>query len=103
MPSSAVDAVKAAKTQTYIVQMLGDPVVAYEGDVKGYPATKPKPGKKIDPNSGNVDKYAKHLIGVQEAALADVGATSVHNYVYAYNGFSADLNGAQASQLLLDP
>jgi len=100
VPHSAVDEVKSAKTQTYIVQMLDAPVVAYEGGVKGLSATKPKPGKKINPNSGNVEKYAEYLEANQTDLAASVGAETLYNYVYAYNGFAAELSGEQASALL---
>ncbi len=32
-------AAKAQKVQSYIVQLAGDPIVAYEGDIRGYKAT----------------------------------------------------------------
>ena len=38
----------------YIVRMIDNPVVAYEGDIKGLKATKPASGKKIDPYSSAV-------------------------------------------------
>ena len=53
----------AGRTQTYIVQMLADPAVAYDGGVAGIPATKPGKGKKIDPSSSNVQSYSGYLKG----------------------------------------
>lgn len=103
VPQAEVDAIKTAKVQTYIVQMLGAPVVAYEGDVKGIPATKPRPGKKIDPNSAKVTKYVDHLKRTQDELLASVGASAVYNYVYTYNGFAAELDGVQASAIANNP
>ena len=35
----------------YIVQLAELPVVAYDGSIKGYAATKPGRGQKIDPNT----------------------------------------------------
>ena len=45
----------------YIVLMDDDPVVAYEGDLAGLPATKPGKGNKVNPNSAAVKKYLAHL------------------------------------------
>ncbi|HSN71789.1 MAG TPA: hypothetical protein VLT59_09765, partial [Steroidobacteraceae bacterium] len=57
----------------YIVQMSGDPVVAYDGGIKGYAATRPRRGEKIDPYSAKVTRYADHLTARHEAALAKAG------------------------------
>ena len=38
-------------------------MVSYEGGVKGYAATKPRKGQKINPNSGKVTKYKDYLDG----------------------------------------
>ena len=57
----------------YVVQMLDLPVVAYDGSIKGYPATKAKSGQKINPNSAKVKKYAAYLDSTHDAALATVG------------------------------
>ena len=51
----------AMKSPVYIVMMRDDPVVAYEGDISGYKATKPDKGKKINPNSARVKKYVRYL------------------------------------------
>ena len=40
-----------AEVKSYIVVMEDLPLVAYEGDIKGLPATKPDEGKKVNPNS----------------------------------------------------
>jgi hypothetical protein len=83
----------------YIVQMSGDPVVAYAGGVKGYAATKPRKGEKIDPNSGKVARYADYLTAGHDAALSKVGGKKLYSYVYAYNGFAAELTDAEAQKL----
>ena len=56
----------------YIVQLADDPVVAYRGDVKGYAATRPRKGQKIDPNSPEVVSYMSFLTARQDALLASV-------------------------------
>ena len=45
----------------YIVRMADEPVVAYNGSVRGYRATAPGQGKKIDPTSTAVVQYAGYL------------------------------------------
>ena len=49
--------VKESPNGIYIVRMIDNPVVAYQGDIKGLKATAPKNGKKIDPNSSAVVNY----------------------------------------------
>ena len=59
----------AAVTQTdpsftdgvYIVQMADLPVVAYDGTIAGYQATKPAKGAKVNPQSAAVTKYVDRL------------------------------------------
>ena len=53
--------VEESPNGVYIVQMIDMPVVAYEGDIKGYKATKPAKGEKINPNHPAVVKYAEYL------------------------------------------
>ena len=66
----------------YIVQMAGAPVVAYEGDVEGYRATKPNKNQKIDPNDGDVQNYAAYLNGKHDEALGKVGGgQKLYDYV----------------------
>ncbi len=84
----------------YIVRMADMPVVAYEGGIRGYAATKPRKGQKIDPNNSNVEKYFGYLAGKHDAALQKVGgANKVYSYGYVFNGFAAELNEAQAAKL----
>ena len=89
----------------YIVQMVDKPVVAYEGDIKGYPATKPAPGQKINPQDGKVVKYADFLKTKHDAVLGQINASGnkVYSFVYAFNGFAAELNAAQAAKLSARP
>ena len=84
----------------YIVQMIDDPVVAYEGGIKGLKATKPSKGKKIDPNSQRVVDYVDHLNAKHADALDKAGGgQKVYNYQYSFNGFAAKLSHDQAKQL----
>ena len=90
----------SSEKKSYIVQLLGAPVVAYTGDVAGLAATKPAKGSKIDPNSAGVKKYADYLKGEHAKALDKVGGgEKFYDYVYSYNGFAARLTEAQAAKL----
>ena len=84
----------------YIVQMADDPVVAYNGGIKGLKATAPKNGQKIDPNSADVVNYVSYLNGKHNGALAKVGgANKLYDYSYSFNGFAAQLTADQAAKL----
>ena len=88
----------------YIVELVGAPVVAYTGGVPGLGATRPAPGKKIDPLSADVVKYVGHLNARQDAALAAAGGgRKVYSYAYTYNGFAAALTPEQAAKLAQQP
>ena len=83
----------------YIVQMVDDPVAAYEGGVKGLKATKPKDGKKIDPFSPAVVAYVDYLTAKHNKALDKVGGQVVYNYSYSFNGFAAAMTVEQANKM----
>ncbi len=99
VPADVVSDINAEKVQTYIVQMLDNPVVAYEGGTGNLKATAPGQNKKIDPDSKKVKDYVGYLVGSHDAALEAVGGQKVYDYVYTYNGFAAELTGAQAAAL----
>jgi hypothetical protein len=104
VPANVVEDIANAKAQekAYVVWMAGDPVVAYDGGIKGLKATKPAKGKKLNPNSKAVIDYQAHLHGKQNAAMQGVGIGSdkkLYNYSVAFNGFSARMTEAQADQL----
>jgi hypothetical protein len=91
--------VGVAKNGIYIVQMADQPVVAYTGGIKGYPATKPAAGEKIDPLSAKVINYVTLLKTRHAKALTAVGGKKLYDYVYTYNGFAARMNPAQAQKM----
>jgi subtilisin family serine protease len=93
---------KAPASNIYIVQMVGNPVGAYRGTTTGLPATRPQQGAAIDRNSPAVAAYANHLVRNQEQALASVGARKLYSYVYAFNGFAAEMSDADAAKLRQD-
>jgi subtilisin family serine protease len=95
---------QGATNSVYIVQMSADPVTAYKGGIKGYPATKPGKGQKIDPNNPQVVNYVSYLDARHDDALLSVGAArKLYDYRYTYNGFAAELSDAQAAALKNTP
>ncbi len=92
-----------ANTSVYIVQLVEEPVVAYEGDIPGLPATRPAPGKRVNPNSSNVVKYVNHLTARQNAVVKSVGAQKMYGYFFAFNGFAASMSDKQADVLSRNP
>ena len=57
-------------------------------------------GKKIDPSSSDVTKYADYLKGTHDQALSHVGGgQKLYDYVYSLNGFAAKLTEDQATRL----
>ena len=90
---------KASQSSIYIVQMKGDPAIAYTGDVAGFKATKPGKGQKINPNSAHVKKYVAYLEEQQVQASNSVGGDKLYSYRYALNGFAARMTEADAEAL----
>jgi hypothetical protein len=88
----------------YIVTLKESPVVAYAGGIAGYAATKPPRGRKMDPNSPDVVRYADRLTAKHDRLHARVGGQGkLYSYVYGYNGFAAKLSAAQAADLANNP
>ncbi len=87
----------------YIVTFADDAVATYDGSVKGFPATHPSAGHKLDPNSPAVIKWQQRLVAQHDAALSRVGASKIYDYTIANNGVAADLTAAQAAQLAKTP
>jgi subtilisin family serine protease len=96
---------KAAASQkqsnnVYIVRLAELPVVAYDGGIKGYKATKPRKGEKIDPDSPQVAGYKGYLESRHDEVLASVGGgKKLYSYGYVFNGFAAELTAEQADKL----
>ena len=90
----------------YIAIMDLDPVVAYRGEIKGYAATKPGKGRKVDTESASANKYRGLLKQSQEKALARVGVSAsrkVHSYTVALNGVAVRLSLEEAQALARVP
>ncbi len=87
-------------SSNYIVRMIQSPVVAYDGGVPGYKATRPAKGKKIDDRDPDVVKYVGYLDSKHDEALAAVGnGKKVYDYRYSFNGFAATLSKDQVAKL----
>ena len=97
--SMSIEALSESPNGIYIVQMNDLPVVAYSGGVKGFKATKPNKGKKINPNSKAVVKYADYLTAKHAQAANKVGGKKVQSYKYSFNGFAAKMSLAQAKKM----
>lgn len=100
-PDPAPD--RAFKEGNYIVTLVEKPAGAYNGTVRGYPATKPAPGKKFDATSSAAVKYRGYLRAKHNRLLAKVGADSYYDYTVALNGFAAHLTAKQATTLAKSP
>ena len=91
---------KSNSSSIYIVRMADAPVVAYDGKVKGYSATRVAKGQKLDAEDPRVEKYFGYLTSRHDNALQKVGAAKkVYSYGYVFNGFAAELTDAQAEKL----
>lgn len=90
------------EVRSYIVVMEQNPLIQYEGDIKGYQATKPGKGGKININSAHVKKYKKFLEKSHGASLKTAGVSDdqkVHDYTVALNGYSAFLSEDQVKSI----
>lgn len=98
-PASAAPDEGAEKP--YVVLMAAEPVLGYDGGVKGIPATKPAEGTKINPAATNVKKYRAHLEKGQKQALESAGITEVPRLqlTVAVNAIALDLTEAEAQRL----
>lgn len=100
VPEDAVDEVFTEKAEdVYIIMFEDDPVIAYDGDIEGFEATRPGNGK-LNPNSARVKKYQKFLTDKHDAALraADVDS-KIYSYTISFNGLAAKMTGLEATAL----
>ncbi len=94
--------VEKAPDGVYIVRLAEDPAVAYDGGIKGYGATAPEKGGKLDSTNAKVKRYVSYLTARHDALLASAGAGSgskIYSYTYSLNGFAAVLTYSQATKL----
>lgn len=93
-----------AARHSYIVQLDELPVSSYAGKIKGYAATKPTAGRKIDMRAAHVQAYIGYLNSRQSAVLSTLGNVPVtHRYRVAFPGFAAKLTDAEVAKLAATP
>jgi subtilisin family serine protease len=87
----------------YIITFVDDAVASYDGYEKGFPATRPQRGHKLNPDSPAAQKWQQHLIAEHNDALAKVGAGKIYDYTITNNGVAAYLTAKQAAALAKTP
>lgn len=100
--ATSLNAASPTNGKSYIVIMENAPLIAYEGDIQGMPATKPGNGGHINPNSAHARKYDKFLKDSHDDSLDAAGVSTtqkVHDYTIALNGYSAVLTEDQAREI----
>jgi len=104
VPADSPGQAKERANSVYVVQMSADPVVAYKGNIRGYRATKPGKGQKINPNDPHVANYVGYLDARHADALAAIGGgRKLYDYRFTYNGFAAELTEEQAAAIARAP
>lgn len=97
-PASAASA-DAYTAGRYIVTFADEPVASYTGYRKGFPATQPARGRKVDVRSSAARAWSRHLTARHDVALAKVGATKIYDYTVTNNAVAVQLSAKQANQL----
>ncbi len=87
------------KAGDYLVQFVGEPLATYEGDIRGFAATKATEGQKLDTESAAAKSYESKLVKTQKAALDVVGARAQANHSVVFNGATTYLTATQAAKL----
>lgn len=87
----------------YIVTFADEPVASYTGYARGFPATQPARGRKVNVRSAAAKAWSRHLTARHDAALAKVGATKIYDYTVTNNAVAAQLSAKQANQLAKTP
>lgn len=99
---------QAYTTEYAVVSLKDKPVASYTGGIQGYAATKPAPGRKLNPNSAAAKKYATYLAekrGQYKSFLRTYAPKAVvtREYALAFNGLAVKLNGASLATLRNGP
>jgi subtilisin family serine protease len=95
-PAAASHAYTAGR---YIVTFADEPVASYNGYARGYAATQPRRGQKLNAGSAAAQAWQAHLESGHDRALARVGATKIYDYTITNNAVAADLTADQATRL----
>jgi subtilisin family serine protease len=86
--------------------MAGAPVATYNGQVSGFPATRPGGGHRLNAHSRQATAYSSHLQSKQNSVLARAGVSDAkvaYHYTTVLNGVAARLTQAQAMKMQTMP
>lgn len=83
----------------YIVSLASAPVAAYDGDVKGFAATRPAEGRRVDVTSTKAKRYRSYLRTQQDKVADRVGASPRTRFEIGLTAFTAKLTPTQAKTL----
>lgn len=88
----------------YVVQMVGESGIGYDGGLDGFAATAPAAGGRYNAQASHVQQYTSHLIAMHDDKLASIGAAGRKAYSYSHtmNGFAAMLTAGEVSKLRRD-
>jgi subtilisin family serine protease len=93
-------------TGLYIVQLAGTPLAGYQGDVKGFAATKPAAGKTLDTRTPAAQAYRGRLRDQRAAILKNAhldGHPVTDVYDVPMNGFAMKITASEAARLKSTP
>ncbi len=103
VPQAAWQQIQSQKSpqQIYIIGMIDDPVLNYNGTIAGLNATKPATGTRISPLSADVKQYVDHLTKSHDDLLLAANASNkkLYDYHFSFNGFAAHLTPIQAKAI----
>jgi subtilisin family serine protease len=90
-----------SSSSLYIVQFVGKPLATYGGGVKGYHATRPLKGARINTHTFNAARYRHYLTNRQHSVLGRAGISSrpVYRFTTVLNGAVLKLTAQQATKL----
>ncbi len=89
-------------SESYVVLMAAEPVVAYAGGEPGLAATAPGAGEKVAPEDPAVAEYVEHLEATQTEVLDEAGVAADdrgESFTYALNGFEAELTASEVATM----
>jgi hypothetical protein len=90
-----------SSTSLYIVQFAGKPLATYTGGVRGFHATKPVRGARINTHTFNANRYRHYLTNRQHTVLTRSGIASrpVYRFTTVLNGVVLKMTAQQAAKL----
>src|SRR6476646_4958907 len=86
-----------SSSSLYIVQFVGKPLATYAGGVKGFHATRPVKGVRINTHTANATRYSHYLANRQHTVLrsAGISANRVYTYTTVLNGAALKMTAQQ--------